>query len=284
MCGLAGLILGKKRRRADEREYLTWLFTRILVASENLGPHATGVAWLNNLGEHALFKRPVRASQLVVDKAFHEMISSVDNRTTLLMGHTRWRTRGDERNNLNNHPLLGSGIVLTHNGTVVNADELFKRYRLKRRAEVDSEVLVRLAGRAAAKDGGVDIEALRRLLRPCRGQMSGVLACRRDPETILLLKGNKPLELRWNRKRRTIFYASEGSYLDAILMEDPGWRTLDLAPMSVAVVDCGDLTQLTITPLEFITQGRSTQKGLETVTNSMKTTGNSPQNPRGSTQ
>ena len=114
--------------------------------------------------------------------------------------------------------------------------------------------------------------------------MSAVLAARKDPARILLLKGNKPLELRWNRKRRAIFYASEGSYLDTILMEDSGWRTVDLAPMSLAVMDCGDLTHLTISPLEFITQGGSTQMGLETTANSTRTTGNSPQNPRGSTQ
>jgi len=61
MCGLAGVIFGKKRRRAEEREYLAWLFTRLLVMSECRGPHATGVAWLNRDGEHRLFKRPVPA-------------------------------------------------------------------------------------------------------------------------------------------------------------------------------------------------------------------------------
>jgi hypothetical protein len=37
MCGLAGVILGKKRRRAKEREHLAWLFTRLLVLSESRG-------------------------------------------------------------------------------------------------------------------------------------------------------------------------------------------------------------------------------------------------------
>ena len=42
MCGLAGVIFGNKRRRAEEREYLAWLFTRLLLLSEERGPHATG--------------------------------------------------------------------------------------------------------------------------------------------------------------------------------------------------------------------------------------------------
>ncbi len=33
-------------RIAEEREYLAWVFTRLLVMSECRGPHATGVAWL----------------------------------------------------------------------------------------------------------------------------------------------------------------------------------------------------------------------------------------------
>ncbi len=55
MCGLAGVIFGNKRRRAEEREYLAWLFTRLLVLSEERGPHATGAAWLDTDGGHRLF-------------------------------------------------------------------------------------------------------------------------------------------------------------------------------------------------------------------------------------
>ena len=40
MCGQAGIILGEKRRRAEERDHLAWLFTRLLVMSERRGVHA----------------------------------------------------------------------------------------------------------------------------------------------------------------------------------------------------------------------------------------------------
>ena len=52
MCGLAGVIFGNKRRRAEEWEYLAWLFTRLLVLCEERGPHATGAAWLDADGGH----------------------------------------------------------------------------------------------------------------------------------------------------------------------------------------------------------------------------------------
>lgn len=168
MCGLAGVIYGEKRRRATEREHLTWLFTQLLAMSESRGPHATGLAWLNRDGEHGLFKRPEPARSFVRDKAFHEILGEVDNRATLVLGHTRWRTRGDEHVNENNHPIRAGDILGTHNGTIYNAEELFQRFNLPRFAEVDSELLFRLAGRAAGR-GPVDTVRFKDSLKRCRG-------------------------------------------------------------------------------------------------------------------
>lgn len=82
------MVFGKKRRRAEEREHLAWLFTRLLLLSEERGLHATGAAWLDADGGHRLFKRPVTAERFVTDKALAELLASMDNRATLLLGHT----------------------------------------------------------------------------------------------------------------------------------------------------------------------------------------------------
>ena len=167
MCGLAGVIFGKKRRRAEEREHLAWLFSRLLL-SEERGSHATGAAWLDTDDGHRLFKRPVTAERFVTDKAFAELLAGINNRATLLLGHTRWRTRGDERVNSNNHPIRAGEVIGTHNGTIYNADYLFRRWKMRRFAEVDSEILFRLAANAA-RDGAMDIERFKARLRRCRG-------------------------------------------------------------------------------------------------------------------
>ncbi len=255
MCGLAGVIFGKKRRRAEEREYLAWLFTRLLVMSECRGPHATGVAWLNRDGEHRLFKRPVPAGQFVTDKAFQEVLAGMDNRATLLVGHTRWRTRGDERINRNNHPIRAGDVIGTHNGTIYNADRLFRRLRLRRFAEVDSELLFRLAHKSYRNDR-IDIDRFKARLELCRGQMTAVLASRNDPETILVLKGNKPLELRAHRRYRVVLYASDPAFLDAVLADERGWRELPVPPMSMVVFRHEDLMEFSRESLEFIAQAK----------------------------
>lgn len=63
----------------------------------------------------------MRAHELVYEKPFQELLGQVDNETTILMGHTRWRTRGNEFNNRNNHPIRAGIVIGTHNGTIYNA-------------------------------------------------------------------------------------------------------------------------------------------------------------------
>jgi len=69
MCEQVGIIFGRKRTRPDER-YLCELFIRMLLHSEERGPHASGSAWLKTDGSHRIFKRPMRAHELVLEKPF----------------------------------------------------------------------------------------------------------------------------------------------------------------------------------------------------------------------
>jgi glucosamine 6-phosphate synthetase-like amidotransferase/phosphosugar isomerase protein len=259
MCGQVGIIFGRKRRRAGEREHLAQLFTRLLLLSEERGPHATGAAWLNRDGEYRLFKRPVIATQFINEKGFIDLIAALDNRTTVLLGHTRWRTRGDEQVNHNNHPIRAGKVIGTHNGTIYNADYLFRRYKLPRFAEVDSELLFRLAN-GAVRNGWLNIDRFKKRLNRCRGQITAVMACRTEPGTVLVLKGNKPLELRWNRRMRAILYASDSIYLDAVLAGEPGWRELSVSPMSMLAFRHEDLFRFSVEAFKFVAQDRKRLK------------------------
>ena len=203
--------------------------------------------------------RSPEAVDALLDKAFAELLASMDNRATLLLGHTRWRTRGDERVNSNNHPIRAGEVIGTHNGTIYNADYLFRRWKMRRFAEVDSEILFRLAANAA-RDGAMDIERFKARLRRCRGQITAVIACRTDPGTVFVLKGNWPLELRWHPRRKAVLYASDPAYLDAVLAEEKGWREIAVPPMSLVVFRREDLAGYSVEPFEFVAQER---KGAE---------------------
>jgi amidophosphoribosyltransferase len=255
MCGQVGIVFGRKRRGSAEQDYLCEVFLRLLLHSEARGPHASGLAWLKTDGTHRIVKQPLPASELVYAEDFQNALCEVDNQTTLLMGHARWRTRGDESDNRNNHPIRAGSIIGTHNGTLYNADYLFRRLRLPRYAEVDSELIFRLADRHAP-DGLVDSVGLGKALVLCRGQMSAVLASRRDPGTVTVLKGNKPLHLWYHRQYRVVIYASDALYLEDTLGDERGWRELEVAPMTMLTLHHADLRAVVAHPLSFVAQDR----------------------------
>jgi glucosamine 6-phosphate synthetase-like amidotransferase/phosphosugar isomerase protein len=232
MCGLAGAILGKKRRRRDELRVIGGIVTELLILNETRGTDAAGVAVVRKDGSHKLLKRPGPASALVEEKLFHRIIE-LDNKVTVLLGHTRRKTRGSERNSLNNHPAcVGAPPILaaTHNGAIFDADALAKRLNLPRRAQVDSEVLYRILHRAK------NIAELRRMLALCRGRMSVAYVRMDKPERLCLLKGDMPLSAVWVPRLRTVFYASEGWMLDEALAHLDRVQ-LEIEPMTLSFFD-----------------------------------------------
>jgi glucosamine 6-phosphate synthetase-like amidotransferase/phosphosugar isomerase protein len=253
MCGQVGLILGRKRRTKADLADLRILFELLLLHSEVRGPHATGIAWLKTGGFHRIYKEPQPANDLVKRCAFRQVLADVDSDTTLLMGHTRWSTRGDPANNRNNHPLRAGVVIGTHNGTIFNADHLFQRFGLPRFAEVDSEVLFRMADLHTPEDA-IDPVGFLRGLKLFRGQISAVMASILDPTTILVLKGNKPLSLCLHRQRRVVAYASEQRFLDAALGDEPGWRYFDVPEMTLLTLRHDGEWAVDMQPIDFISQ------------------------------
>lgn len=250
MCGQVGMVFGSKERSQEDLDYLKWLFAWTLLVHEKRGPHATGVAWLKHSGEHSILKRPVRASEIGNASEFREFLGSIDSNVTWLAGHTRWQTRGDASNNADNHPIRAGSVIGTHNGTILNADYLFERFDLPRHAEVDSEIIFRLAD-ATLNSGRIDLPAFKTHLALCRGLMSAVLASKSDPEAVVVIKGNKPLTLRYSAQFDVLFYASEASFLDVVLAGMEGWKDVLIKPMSLVRFHCDSLPDIERLPLRF---------------------------------
>ena len=79
----------------------------------------------------------------------------------------------------------------------------------------------------------------------------------RDPGSILLLKGNKPLELWYHPRYQVFAYASESRFLDATFGDDADWEPLPLAPMRALVLSVDDPAQRTEYPLHFLAEERA---------------------------
>jgi len=137
----------------------------------------------------------------------------------------------------------------------MNADYLFQRFRFERYAEVDSEILGRIAD-ACIVDGHIDVNALRDGLALCRGQMSAVIVAKTDPGTVIIVKGNKPLELVYHSKLRALFYASSAKYFQAALSDTKGCECVPTDPMRIYAFHCDDLPDVQRVLFKFVKQVR----------------------------
>ena len=86
--------------------------------------------------------------------------------------------------------------------------------------------------------------------------MSAVLASRLDPGAIAVIKGNKPLSLRYSRKHRAVLYASEPEYIEAALDDLRGWRELEIPPLTMLTFRHEALKEWQSHPFKFVCQER----------------------------
>ncbi len=240
MCGLAGMILGRQQRTVDDFEYIRHLLSRLLVVSERRGPHATGVAVIREDGTCSLRKAPLPAHKFVVSGAYAHLVAAIDQRTTLLVGHTRWATRGPATNNRNNHPLKCGLVVGTHNGTITNANVVFRQFGLRRQAQVDSEALFRLAELRAGMDG-IDVPRWLEDLSHCRGDLAAVAVSLAQPSHLVMVRRDRPLAFAYHAERHILVYASERAIIERATDGDPDWQHYELAPMQVLEFCCETL-------------------------------------------
>jgi len=233
MCGLTGVILGRKRRRRDELRVIGGVFTELLLLNQRRGADAAGVAVIRSDGRYRLLKRPGLASTLVAEKLYWRVLD-LDNKVTIILGHTRQKTRGSELDNVNNQPCRCSRTLATHNGHIWNADHLVRQLGLPRFAEVDSEVLFRLIDRSH------DDRQFKSLLARCCGRISAAFVRLTQPDRLRLLKGDMPLHAAHVPRLRSVFYASEARMLRAVL-DGHRHQMLELDPFTLSTFDTRDV-------------------------------------------
>jgi amidophosphoribosyltransferase len=179
MCGIAGYYINNpKSSRLEDFQRLDELADMLLYGIENRGTDATGIVSASVGSKHAyLEKADLTASEFV--KWRHAIVRN----PRLVLGHTRYATKGPQTNLLNNHPVKNGTAYITHNGHISNDDELFVEHGLTRNGQVDSEVIAALFDKFG-------IDKAHQALQVLDGNMA-VAVCdpERFPDTVLLAKG-----------------------------------------------------------------------------------------------
>ncbi len=91
--------------------------------------------------------------------------------TDVVMGHSRLITNGLG----DNQPVVRDGLILIHNGIVVNEDEVWSSVSIPRELQIDSEAIIAVA--IEALSNGVSPEDLpKKILSACKGSISAALS------------------------------------------------------------------------------------------------------------
>jgi glutamine---fructose-6-phosphate transaminase (isomerizing) len=119
-----------------------------------------------------------------VDRADHSITRLLRDvrigRTSMVMGHSRLITNGLS----DNQPVVRDGIIVIHNGIIVNHEEIWPTLNRERMLIVDTEVIAALA--ADVLDGGGKVEDIApRVLSACKGVVACALAIPRLGKLLL---------------------------------------------------------------------------------------------------
>lgn len=198
MCGIMGYYSFGKT--IPDKNKITNMFSLL----ESRGRDACGFAFIkdNNL---VVKKDAVRSSEFVQTNDWKQLTLP-----SSMILHTRMKTQGSEKNNANNHPLFSkNGIAIVHNGIIYNDKEIFGKKQ--RDAEVDSESILHLLSMKLKGD------RIKRLFDRVEGSFAVAVLDKNDPERLVLIKKDNPIDLYYDSKDDILYFCSEREIMQEAL-------------------------------------------------------------------
>lgn len=174
MCGIFGLTY--KGGAHPSQPALRQQVEKLLLLSETRGKEAAGLAVLSD-SRIDVHKDGLSASLMLKSPKFQQFYAAATGRfradeSLAMIGHARLVTNGMQSLDLNNQPVARDGLVVVHNGIIINDEALWRANpQLVRHADVDTEVLPALLRDQLAK--GADLfEAVGDVMSMVEGEAS----------------------------------------------------------------------------------------------------------------
>ena len=163
MCGIFGIISNKRIKQSTVRF--------LAHHSEQRGKDSSGLLTLKN-ESYEVIRSDYELQKLVR--------STRPYKSSVVIGHSRLITNGLEEN----QPVVRDGLILLHNGIIVNADDVWDNLKFQRTMEIDSEAILGVAMDHLAS--GRLLETVpESVFRKCRGTANCVLAIPRLGKLLL---------------------------------------------------------------------------------------------------
>ncbi|MBV6419558.1 MAG: Amidophosphoribosyltransferase [Ignavibacteriaceae bacterium] len=190
MCGIMGYY--SFGNTLPDKEKITNMFSLL----ETRGRDASGFAFIVK-DELVVHKAPIKSSDMIKTDEWKKLTLP-----KFMILHCRMKTQGSEQNNANNHPLYSKqGIAIVHNGIIYNDKEIFGKKQ--RDGEVDSESILHLLSMKIRGD------KIKRLFERIEGSFAVAVIDRNDPEKLILIKKDNPIDLYLDSQDDILYFCSE---------------------------------------------------------------------------
>ncbi|HTX78962.1 MAG TPA: hypothetical protein VMC62_04805 [Longilinea sp.] len=217
MCGIAAILLYPRERTPAQWRQIRSMFTSNLVNNEVRGQFATGAAIVSTEGRVWLKKLPMPASEFVRRPEYKILLNRLGPQTTLLLGHTRFPTKGDPAFAFNNHPIWVDPIIGIHNGKILNDDALFTEFMLQRQGQVDSEIIFQLLKLPHigpfTRD---DLALVQTRLRLLDGLFTFIACNVNHPTQLLVVTHGYPLYTTFDNELESLIFSSRYIFLSKL--------------------------------------------------------------------
>lgn len=216
MCGIFGLILTDPTDTSPDEARS--LISKLFAMSESRGKEASGLAVRTSAGL-AIAKEPLQGRRLLRTQAARTILSNLDRGDrgpVVCLGHTRMVTNGDPDEPGNNQPVAGTRLAIIHNGIITNEEALWaEEPDLPRTAEVDTEVMLRIAERNLAHGADLVDAVTHCVARVEGGNTFAILDG--DTGELILATANGSLYWAMSDDADVILFASEADFLSRIV-------------------------------------------------------------------
>ncbi|RXI25315.1 glucosamine 6-phosphate synthetase [Aliarcobacter trophiarum] len=191
MCGIFGQITRDKINKDN--------FEKLVKHSKQRGIDSSGLVYFN--GEKYKINR--------ADYNIEKLLNNVKPyEYKIVLGHSRLITNGLG----DNQPVIRAGICAIHNGIIVNEKDIWEKLTVKRKYQIDSEVIVAIAEEHLKNSGEIN-ELPNKILNTCRGVVACALVLPQYGK-LLLFSNNGSLYVGYIEE--DIYFASERYALDQI--------------------------------------------------------------------
>ena len=240
MCAIFGLgfMNGHKMRNSQLiQNYVRALFLQNMAR----GRTASGLAYVSNSGIKVI-KKDTFAKTFISLPEYSKVESEcltfdISKSPISILGHCRQKTKGTEKNNKNNHPIICGNVVGMHNGCISNDDELFKIYSrmFSRNGEVDSEIIFALINHFA-KECSIH-ESIQKMSSIVHGSFACAMVHEMHPHVIWLFRRYNPCDVMLFEDVGLFSWASNKEYIRAATNSLSGGKVIQFPQNSGMGID-----------------------------------------------